>query len=63
MKKDVDRDTAELPQYSKGVFVILSGKHQRTHRPCKKLDHKLHGSFEITEVVSATAMGLNLAVK
>jgi hypothetical protein len=63
MKKYADRDRAEPPKYSKGDLVMLSGKNIRTRRPCKKLDHKLHGPFEITEVISETAMRLNLPVK
>jgi hypothetical protein len=63
MKKFADRDRTELPKYSKGDLVMLSGKNIRTRRPCKKLDHKLHGPFEITEVISETAICLNLPVK
>jgi hypothetical protein len=63
MKKYADRDRAEPPKYSKGDLVMRSGKNIRTRRPCKKLDHKLHGPFEITEVISETAMRLNLPVK
>jgi hypothetical protein len=63
MKKYADRDRAEPPKYSKGDLVMLSGKYIPTRRPCKKLDHKLHGLFEITEVILETAMRLNLPVK
>jgi hypothetical protein len=63
MKKYADRDRAEPPKYSKGDLVMLSGNHIQTGRPCKKLDHKLQGTFEITEVISETAMRLNLLVK
>jgi hypothetical protein len=63
MKKYVDRDRAEPPTYSKGELVMLSGKNIQTPRPCNQLDHKQHRPFEITEVISDTAMRLNLAVK
>jgi hypothetical protein len=63
IKKYADRDRAEPPKYSKGDLVMISGKNIRNRRPCKKLDHKLHGPFEITEVISETVMHLNLQVK
>jgi hypothetical protein len=63
MKRYADKDGAEAPKYSIGDLVILSGKFIRTCRPCKKLDHKLHGPFEIAEVLSGTAVRLNLPAK
>jgi hypothetical protein len=63
MKKYPDKDRAEVPKYSTGGLVMLSGKNIRTRRRCKKLDHKLHGPFEITEVLSGTAVRLNLPAK
>jgi hypothetical protein len=42
---------------------MLSGKNIQTRRPCKQLDHKLDGAFNITEVILETAMHLNLIVK
>jgi hypothetical protein len=42
---------------------MLSGKNMRTHRPYKKLDHKLNGPFEIPEVIFVPAMHLNLPMK
>jgi hypothetical protein len=42
---------------------MLSGNNIRTRRPCKKLDHKLHGLFKITEVISKIAMHLKLPMK
>jgi hypothetical protein len=63
MKKYMDRDRAELPKYSKGDLVMLSGKNIQSRRPCKKLDHKLTGPFAIREVISETVMRLNLPVK
>jgi transposase InsO family protein len=63
MKKYMDSDRAEPPNYSKGELVMLSGKNIRTRRHSKKLAHKLHGPFEIIEVVSETAMRLNFTVK
>jgi hypothetical protein len=58
-KMYADRDRTEAPKYSKGDLVMLSGKNIRNRCPCKKLDHKLHGPFEITEIISVTAVRLN----
>jgi hypothetical protein len=63
MNRYVDKDGLQPPEYSEGNLVILSGTNIRTLRPCQKLDYKLHGPFTITDVVSETAMCLNLTVK
>jgi hypothetical protein len=62
MKNYVDRRRAETQKYSKGELVMLSGKNIRTHRPYKKLVHKLHGHCKIREVISEIAIRLNLPV-
>jgi hypothetical protein len=63
MKQSAGKDRAEAPKYSTGDLVMLSSKNIQTRRPCKKLDHELHGPFEITEVLSSTALRLNLPAK
>jgi hypothetical protein len=42
---------------------MFSGKNIRTRCPCRKLDHKLHGLFEITELITDKAVRLNLPPK
>jgi hypothetical protein len=63
MKKLGDRNRTKVPNYSKGDLVMLSGKNIRTRRPCKKLDHELHGPFEIAEIISKSAVCLNRPTK
>jgi hypothetical protein len=63
MQKFVDRNRTEAPNYSKGDLVMLSGRNIRIRRPCKKLDHKLHGPLEITESISESTVRLNLPRK
>jgi hypothetical protein len=60
MKNYADSDRAERPKYSKCGFVMLSAQNIRTHRPCKNLDHKVHGPVKVTTVSSETSMHLNL---
>jgi hypothetical protein len=63
IKRYPDKDHAEAPKYSIDNLVMLSSKNIQTGRPCKKLDHKLHGPFEITEVLSGTGVRLDLPAK
>jgi hypothetical protein len=42
---------------------MLSGKIIQTYKLSNKLDHKLHGCFKITEVISEIAIRLNRTVK
>jgi hypothetical protein len=51
------------PEYHVGDMVMLNGQHIKTKRPCRKLDHKFHGPFEIERVISPTAVRLTLPVK
>ena len=52
MSKYYDRKAKPAPQYKVGDLVMLNGKNLKTRRPSKKLDHKLHGPFAITKVVT-----------
>jgi hypothetical protein len=61
--KYMDRDRADLPKYSKGTLVMVSRNNIRTPQCYKKLDLKLHGPFEITQVLSVTAVYPNLPAK
>jgi hypothetical protein len=47
-------------EYAVGDRVWLAGKNIRTVRPSKKLDHKYHGPFLITEAVGKQAYRLAL---
>jgi hypothetical protein len=60
MKGYADDSRIEAPQYKKGNLVMLSGKNIRSRRPCNKLDHKLHGRFEIQDMISKHAVRLTL---
>jgi hypothetical protein len=62
MKQCAHKDRADPPEYSKGDLRMQGGKNLQTPRPCKKLNNKLHGPFEITELISETAMPLHLPV-
>jgi hypothetical protein len=63
IKKYANKDRAEAPKYSTGDLVMLRAKNTRTCRPSKQLDDKLHGPFEIAEVLSGKAERLNLPAK
>jgi hypothetical protein len=63
MKRYADNDGAEVPKYSTGDLVMFSSKHIRARCPCKRLDHKLYGPFDITEVLSGMAVRVNLPAK
>ena len=60
MKKYADTHRIEAPTYKRGDLVMLNGKNIKTRRPTRKLDHKLHGPFQIEEAISKTAMRLKL---
>jgi hypothetical protein len=63
LKRYAESDCREEPKYLKGDLVILSGNNICTPHPCRKLDQRLHGPFEITEVIMVTAVYLNLLMK
>jgi hypothetical protein len=44
-------------------LTYVESKNIRTQRPCRKLDHILHGPFKIPEVITDTAICLNLTMK
>jgi hypothetical protein len=63
MKSYTDRYHTEAPKYLTPNLVILTGKTIGTQCPCRNLDHDLDGPFEITEVITDTAVYLNLSTK
>jgi hypothetical protein len=63
MVKYAEAAKTKPPNYAVGDLVMLNGRHIKTKRPARKLDHKYHGPFQIEKVVSPTAMRLTLPVK
>jgi hypothetical protein len=60
MKKYADQQRKEAPTYQVGDLVMLDGRNIKTRRPSRKLDHKLHGPFQVEKVISPTAIRLTL---
>ena len=60
MKKYYDLKAKDIPRLKVGDLVMLNGKHLKTRRPCKKLDHKMQGPFKVEKVLSPTAVRLTL---
>ena len=46
--------------FAKGDLVWLSSRNIRSTRPCKKLDYKFYGLFEIEELVGKQSYRLRL---
>ena len=63
MRRYTDPERKEPPAYQVGDLVMLNGRHIRTRRPTKKLDHKNHGPFQIEKMVSPLAARLTLPRK
>jgi transposase InsO family protein len=63
MRKYADQHRKEAPAYQVGDLVMLDGRNIRTRRPSRKLDHKLHGPFQVEKVISPTAVKLTLPRK
>ena len=63
MIKYADKSRASPPAYKVGDLVMLNGRHIKTKRPSRKLDHKFHGPFQIEKVISPTAVRLTLPSK
>ena len=63
MGKYADKHRAEPPAYKIGDLVMLSSRTIKTKQPSKKLDHKLHGPFQVERVISPTAIRLTHPVK
>jgi predicted aspartyl protease len=53
-----DASRSPAPRYLPGDQVWLSSKHFRTERPCRKLDHKFLGPFEVVGSVGTHAYRL-----
>jgi len=62
MKQYADKHRSEAPAYQVRDLVMLNGRHIKTRRPCRKLDQKYHGPFQIEKVVSPTAVRLTLPI-
>jgi hypothetical protein len=60
MRRYADQHRQEAPTYQVGNLVMLDGRNIQTRRPSRKLDHKLHGPFQIEKVISPTAVKLTL---
>ena len=60
MKRFYDRHHGEAPEYKKGDRVWLDAINIKTTRPMKKLDDRWFGPFEITDVISRSAVRLKL---
>jgi hypothetical protein len=60
MKQYADVRRTDAPPFVKDQLVMLNARHVRTRRPAKKLDHKMLGPFQITKVISPTAVRLAL---
>ena len=52
MSNYYDRKAKPAPRYKVGDLVILNGKNLKTLRPSKKVNHKCHGPFTITKVIT-----------
>jgi len=63
MRRYTDPEQKAPPAYQVGDLVMLSGRHIKTRRPTKKLDHKNHGPFQIENIVSPLAIRLTLPRK
>src|SRR5690606_38657809 len=58
-KLTADKNRRDV-SYKVGDRVFLNRKHIKTQRPCRKLDHKQFGPFEIIEKIGAVAYRLEL---
>jgi hypothetical protein len=59
-KRYTDDNRIEARNYKRGDLVVLNGQNIRSRRPCNKLDHKLHGPFEIQDIISKHGVRLTL---
>jgi hypothetical protein len=59
-RKYADQHRKEAPTFQTGDLVMLDGRNIQTRRPSRKLDHKLHGPFQVEKVISPTAVKLTL---
>jgi hypothetical protein len=63
MHRYADPHRKEAPKYRVGDLVMPNGRNIQTRRPCRKLDHKNHGTFQIEPIVSPRAVKLTLPQK
>ena len=63
MKEWADKRRNSLRTYAVGQLVILNARHLKTRCPTCKFDHKMVGPFCILNVISPTAVRLNLPKK
>ncbi len=59
-KQYADRRRIDAPAYSEGDLVMLNAKNIKTKRPAKKLDKRMLGPFKVIQVISPSAMRLEL---
>jgi hypothetical protein len=60
MKKYADQHRLEPPFSEPCDLVMLNGKNIKTHRPDRKLKHKIYGPYEILDIISPTAIRFRL---
>src|SRR3978361_2145987 len=60
MGRYYDKKSKEAPKMKIGDLMMLNSKNLRTRRPSRKLDHTIHGPFEIEKLLSPTAVRLKL---
>lgn len=60
MKKFTDQRHSEVPEYKIGDWVWLSLENINTNQPSKKLGNKCNRSFEITEIILANTVQIQL---
>jgi len=62
MEHYVNKSRSAAPAYKVGDPVMLNGRHIKTRRPCRNLDHKYHGPFQVERIMSPTAVRLTLPI-
>ena len=60
MIRHANRRRRSPPNLRVGHLVMLNARNIKTKRPSKKLDHKLLGPFQVSKIISPTAVQLHL---
>lgn len=60
MGRYYDKRRHSGPKFKPGDLVMVDGRNIKTKRACKKLDHKMHGPFEIDTMISSHAARIRL---
>jgi hypothetical protein len=58
MSRYYDKKSKEAAKLKVGDLMMLNSKNLRTRRPSRKLDHKMHGPFQIEKLISPTAVSV-----